>query len=296
MNAKGAGSDMGGMGHRRSSSGAFANGVPWNRFGNGPLQVVLIQGLTFEHRPLTRSEMLFQLRTFRFLEHHYTAWVVSRRPGLPAGTSLADMAADVAQVIGGDLGGGPLDVIGTSTGGSIALHLAADHPDVVRHLVIHSSAHSLSAEARALQLRVARLAEQGRWTDASALLVETVLPRNALGRLAKAPLAWLMARTAPKDPGDLVVSVEAEDAHAFRGRLGEISAPTLVTAGDADPFYTPELFRQTAEGIPGARLALYPGMGHPAKGRRFGEDVLAFLREPLEQRPNDDHDRTRGGG
>jgi hypothetical protein len=32
-------------------------------------------------------------------------------------------------------------------------------------------------------------------------------------------------------------------------------------------------------GIPNARLILYPGMGHPAAGKPFERDALAFLRE-----------------
>ncbi|TVQ64846.1 MAG: hypothetical protein EA379_00710 [Phycisphaerales bacterium] len=88
----------------------------------------------------------------------------------------------------------------------------------------------------------------------------------------------LLALGAPRDPGDLVVTVEAEDRFRFRDRLGDISAPTLVVAGELDPFYTPDLFRETAAGIGSARLALYPGQGHPAQGRRFERDVLAFRR------------------
>jgi pimeloyl-ACP methyl ester carboxylesterase len=63
----------------------------------------------------------------------------------------------------------------------------------------------------------------------------------------------------------------------MRDRLGEIAAPTLVIGGEEDPFYSPELFRETAAGIPNARLVLYPGMGHPASGPKFRQEVLAFL-------------------
>jgi len=52
-----------------------------------------------------------------------------------------------------------------------------------------------------------------------------------------------------------------------------------VIAGDKDPFYSETLFRETAEGIPNAKLILYPGMGHPASGKQFRQDVLAFLEE-----------------
>jgi hypothetical protein len=43
------------------------------------------------------------------------------------------------------------------------------------------------------------------------------------------------------------------------------------------------VFRQTAEDIPNARLILYPGIGHPASGKQFGQDVLKFLKEDLAE-------------
>ncbi|MDY6878505.1 MAG: alpha/beta hydrolase [Chloroflexota bacterium] len=68
---------------------------------------------------------------------------VTRKPGLPDGYSMQDMSDDYAVMIREEFGH-PFDVIGVSTGGSIAQHLAADHPDLVRRLVIHSSAYTLS--------------------------------------------------------------------------------------------------------------------------------------------------------
>jgi len=52
-----------------------------------------------------------------------------------------------------------------------------------------------------------------------------------------------------------------------------------LIAGADDPFYTPALFRETAAGIPQARLALYENMRHPATGKQFEREVLAFLQE-----------------
>jgi len=261
------------------SAGILAGGVPFNRLGSGPRTVVVFQGLQFENKPLARLDLLLT-RMYRFLERGHTIWVLTRRRGLAPGTSLADMADDYAVAIRDDLGGGPVDVIGVSTGGSIAQHFAADHPDLVRRLVIHSSAHTLTPESRALQMEVAHLASEGRWREAYSLIIGAMAARHRFMRVAARPFSWLMARSAPDDPSDLIVTVEAEDVHAFRDRLGEIRAPTLVVAGTADPFYTEALFRETAEGIPDGRLILYPGMGHPAMGKRFARDVLDFLDEP----------------
>jgi pimeloyl-ACP methyl ester carboxylesterase len=262
---------------RRPASGYFRSGLPFNRFGHGPLPLVVLQGLLFENKPQPR----FAMGPYAFLGDRYTVFVVLRRPGMPHGYAMRDMAGDVATTIR-EVFGGPVDVIGVSTGGSIAQHLAADHPDVVRRLVIHSSAYTLSPPAKQLQLRVAELAGQRRWTEASEVLVDAVVPRRGIPARARPLIVWPVSRLLswfgrPADPTDLIVTVEAEDAHDFRDRLAEITAPTLVVAGADDPFYTEAIFRETAAGIPGARLVLYPGMGHPARGRRFARDVLEFL-------------------
>jgi len=137
--------------------------------------------------------------------------------------------------------GGPVDVIGISTGGSIAQPFAADHPDLVRRLVIHSSAYTLNAAAKASQMEVGRLASQRRWREAWALLLGFTLPPGLLA----GPQTWLssllLSLAPPKDPSDLVITIEAEDQFNFRERLAQIAAPTLVAAGDRDPFYTEAL-------------------------------------------------------
>jgi len=262
----------------KQASGYFRSGLPYNRLGHGPRPLVVLQGLTFENKP----QPGFMVFGYGFLKEDYTVHVVLRKPGLPHGYTLKDMADDYAAMIREEFGG-PVDVIGVSTGGSIVQHFAADHPDLVRRLVIHSSAYSLSDEARRLQMDVARLAQQGKWRQAWAVLMGPVLAHAGAVKYFAKPIVWLLSAvlslSAPKDPTDLVVTVEAEDKFNFRDRLAEITAPTLVVAGDDDPFYTPALFRETAAGIPNARLILYPGMGHPASGKRFGRDVLAFLKE-----------------
>ena len=262
------------------ATGYFRCGLPYSRCGRGPRPLVVLEGLAFENKPQTG----FMFRLYRSLQADYTVYVVLRKPGLPHGYTLKDMADDYAAMIREEFGG-PVDVIGVSTGGSIVQHFAADHPNLVRRLVIHSSAHTLSEEAKRLQLRVAHLAQQGQWRKAWAVLIGSVLPRTGIKKHLSKPIAWLasvlLSWSAPKDPTDLVVTVEAEDRHNFRDRLAEITAPTLVVAGDQDPFYTPALFRETAAGIPNARLILYPGMGHPASGKQFGRDLLAFLKEEM---------------
>jgi pimeloyl-ACP methyl ester carboxylesterase len=52
-----------------------------------------------------------------------------------------------------------------------------------------------------------------------------------------------------------------------------------VIGGGRDRFYPTELFRETAEGIPNARLIIYEDRGHGGAlaDRHFSRDVIAFL-------------------
>jgi len=256
------------------AAGYFRSGLPYNRLGRGPRPLVIVQGLLFENKP----QPALATSMYRFLGEEYTVFSVLRRPGLPSGYTLRDMAGDYAAMIREEFGG-PVDVIGISTGGSIVQPLAADHPDVVRRLVIHSSAHRLSDPARAAQLEVGRLAGQRRWRQAWAVLLRFMLGPSLPGRMQAGLASAILSLSRPGDPSDLVITIEAEDQFNFKDRLAEIAAPTLLVAGERDPFYTPTLFRDTAAGIPNATLILYPGMGHPARGKQFQRDLLAFLRE-----------------
>ena len=256
-------------------AGTFRCGLPYNQMGHGRRIAVVFQGLAFENKPLSEIETMM-VHDYKVLADEFTIYLVNRRPGLPTGYSMKDMADDYAAMIREEFGG-PVDVTGLSTGGSIVQHFAADHPDVVRRLVIHSSAHTLSEGAKEAQMQVARLAQQGKWREAWAVLLHCVLGRKWYAGVFVWLVSLILSFSAPKDPSDLVVTVEAEDKHAFRDRLAEITAPTLVVAGDKDPLYSEALFRETAAGIPNARLILYQGMGHPASGKQFRRDLLAFL-------------------
>jgi pimeloyl-ACP methyl ester carboxylesterase len=176
---------------------------------------------------------------------------------------------------------------GISTGGSVAQQFAIDHPQLVRRLVLAATACRLSPHGRQVQQRFAELVRQGRTRRAYATLGPT-LAASAAGGRAFAALMWLFgAGQGVDDPSDMLVTVAAEDVFDASPQLHRITAPTLLVAGDRDRFYTPELFRETAERIPGCQLHLYPGKGHagvmthrPATG-----EIVAFLTTAGEPGP-----------
>jgi pimeloyl-ACP methyl ester carboxylesterase len=83
-----------------------------------------------------------------------------------------------------------------------------------------------------------------------------------------------------EDPSDMLVTVAAEDTFDACPQLHCITAPTLLVAGGRDRYYSPELFRQTAERIPNGHLRLYPDKGHASvlTHKRAIREIVAFLR------------------
>lgn len=260
-------------------TGTLLGGMPYLRFGSGP-PLVAIPGLTPNYEPTVGFERMIVSQMLMPLATRHRVLRLTPRPGLDPNASMADIARDYADALRLEFPG-PVDVMGTSTGGSIALQLAADHPDVVQRLIIVCAAYTLGPNGKKVQRRVAEEILAGRPRQASREMFSAVgdKPRSRVA----AGVGWMMGRMMfGKASPDLITTIRAEDAFNLRDRLGEIEAPTLVIGGDQDGFYTPELFRDTAELIPNGRLILYPGKGHMAaiSDPRLMPDILEFLDGP----------------
>jgi hypothetical protein len=127
---------------RSVREGRLYGGLPYLAVGQGPPLVVFV-GLTAEHANTTGLARRFELQTLKPLAKHFTVYAVNRKPGLPAGSSIGDLAGHYAEAIAREFPG-PVCVWGISTGGSIAQQFAIDHPQLVRRLVLAATACRLS--------------------------------------------------------------------------------------------------------------------------------------------------------
>jgi pimeloyl-ACP methyl ester carboxylesterase len=248
---------LGGMRLERRTLGR----LPSAGIGTGD-PVLVIAGLT----PNTGvdSERLTQasIGSLLALKDRRRLVVVNRRPELPRGMTMAEMAAEHADAIRAL--GAPVDVVGTSTGGSIAQQLAADHPDLVRRLVLLSTACRLGPEGRQLQRRVAARIRKGVHRKAIALMASDLVPPGP-GRLPVGVVASVVGPLVLRDRqalDDMATTIEAEDTFDLASCATPIAAPTLLVAGRDDRFYAPELFEETARLIPGCDLRVLDGKGH----------------------------------
>jgi pimeloyl-ACP methyl ester carboxylesterase len=253
-------------------------GLPCLVVGSGPPLIVL-PGLSPENRLPTGADRTGQLRSVQMLTDRFTVHLVNRRPGLEPGTTMHDLANDVAAAIR-ELEW-PVPVVGISTGGSVALQLAMDHPGIISRLVLWAAACRLGPEGRRRQLALAAHTRAGHPRRAWATL-GPAMAGTPLTRASMSAVLWLMGSSMdPDDPADLLATIESEDAFDVTDQLHRVTAPTLVIGGARDGFYSRSLFERTAHGILGARLLLYPRRSHMGtlSYRPAQREIAAFLAE-----------------
>ena len=163
--------------------GTVGAAMPYLCLGTGP-PLVCLPGLSAHHRAPRGMDRLGQVQLMKPFAGARRVWWINRRPGLAGDCTMADIARDYAVALPG-LFDEPVDVVGVSTGGSVALQLAADHPGIVRRLVLAASAYRLGEGGRAAQRRVAEHVRAGRTRTLSVLKGEAVPSRT--GRRPRRP-------------------------------------------------------------------------------------------------------------
>jgi pimeloyl-ACP methyl ester carboxylesterase len=240
---------------RESALGTF----PCLVAGSGP-PLVLLAGLTPEAGVSAGSLRRVHESSMRPWAREREVFYVNRRPGLPRGMTMAALAAEHAQAMR-EAFDEPVDLIGASTGGSIAQQLAAEHRDVVRRLALVSTGCRLGPSAKLLQRQIAARVRAGATRHAVAVIAGALAPPGV--RLPAACLGWLLPPRFFSENGlqDMATTIEAEDEFDL-ARLPTVRAPTLLVGGGRDRFYDRELFEQTARLIPGCVLEIHPKRGH----------------------------------
>jgi 4,5:9,10-diseco-3-hydroxy-5,9,17-trioxoandrosta-1(10),2-diene-4-oate hydrolase len=172
-----------------------------------------------------------------------------RHPGVTEIGGLIELAAGFMK----SRFDGPVDVMGESFGGWIALRLAARHPELVDRLVLEA-------------------------------------PAGLRDHPPEGPIR-IFAHEATAPPPSVHEEANVASARSYEsGRydpelaesLGRIVAPTLVLYGTEDNLLPEYAVRRVEEGLPNARLVLIAGAGH---GLEYDapDRVLALVREFLDR-------------
>ncbi len=170
---------------------------------------------------------------------------------------------------------------GLSYGGYIAFEIMRQAPErIAKFALLDTQARADTPEQSAARYAVIAMAEEGRLTEVVDMQYQRFVHKDRLGdRAIRAIVDAMAAETGP----EAFVRQEKSIISRLDSRplLASIKCPTLVLVGDADALTPPDLSREIAAGIPGAKLTIVPDCGHLATLER-PEAVNAALTAWLE--------------
>jgi len=262
-------------------TGFSSNGVPYARLSDKGPTLVIFTGSELEHVPpikMTRQGFLIGLKR---LTQQFSVYLMSRKQNLPRGYSAKDMSDDFAAMIRADIGT-PVHIMGMSSGGSSAMHLAVDHADLVNKLVLAMTGYRLNANGKEVATIWRDLALAENWPALYQRMgvdvAEGATPEWVTRLMMKLFDRLLLGK--PRSGLDFAIVLDSDIDLDVADKLPRISAPTLVIGGANDPFYGADMIRETAKLIPNAELCLIEGGGHAVvktQTKVFEDRLLKFL-------------------
>lgn len=263
--------------------GYFRDGLPYTRIGTSERILIELEAFTYKNAPQEGYMLKEFIKMHNLLAQEFTVYLVGRKPGMPKNYLFNNMADDYAKMIQTEFKE-PVDIMGGSTGGCIAQYLGADHPDVVSKLVLVSTAYRVSEKGIEIERKAEELVKEGKYVKSLAKLAEVFNYSSFKKYMFKLIIRLFgkMILGKIEDPSVFLITVVADCEMNFKERLSEIKAPTLILSGELDICYTAEDVRETAEGIPNAKLILYEGYGHGLvldNMEQVQKDILEFLKK-----------------
>jgi pimeloyl-ACP methyl ester carboxylesterase len=162
-----------------------------------------------------------------------------------------------------------VDVLGFSDGAVTSYTLASAHPELIRRLVAIGGPRKLADWT---------LSAQTEFRNAKPSDVERDSPQFVSGRknLMPQPERWL-------EFNEKLNAMWAGPVYVTDQQIQSIKIPTLIVAGDHDPYNQIPKFVELFQLLPKGELAIIPGCGHvvlACKGQFTIAAVEAFLDQP----------------
>jgi pimeloyl-ACP methyl ester carboxylesterase len=251
-------------------------GLPALRLGSGERTLVYLPGLSLHPGPIVGMERRTTISRLELLGPGYTVFIVGRRVR-PVATTFEAMAADVVAAL--EELGTPVDLMGASTGGMVAMHVAAARPDLVPRLVLLITGVRMSDEGRRFSQDVVDAVRAGRWRTAFGAMMP-IAARNRAGRAVFRAMGWLLGPPVvgiPKDPTLFLAELDEWSRTDAEPILRSIPCPTRIIGGADDRIFPPEIVLRTAAVIPDAKAVIVPDLAHDVSPEVITYHVAPFL-------------------
>lgn len=249
--------------------------IDYITFGKGAKPLVMIQGLNTRGINGSALPLAYMYRIFA---KEYKVYLFDRRPSVHDGTTVRDMASDIATAMD-TLHLEKADIFGVSQGGMIAQYLAIDRPDLANKLVLAVTLSKNNDRVKSVIKNWIALTEQGNIKALVKDMAEKMYSPAYMKRYRPLlPLLTLLQK--PKDPQRFIHLAKSCLTCNAHEELDKIQCPTLVIGGRQDEIVGAKASEEIAQKL-GCKLHIYEEFGHAAyeEAKDFNQIVYDFFKE-----------------
>ena len=214
-----------------SAVGTLQGRFAYVRFGSGPAPLVVLPGLAFDNDAPTAADARIYGWAMRRLAVRRTVTVLKRPRGIASAAAAELSTEDIADLYAGVLADelGQVDVMGLSTGGLIAQHLALRHPELVGRLVLAVSGARIAEAGRQMCQTWLGHAERRDWRALRGGLTASAVDGRAAQRIAQV-MGGSGRQPDPRDVADFEATTRAVLGHDTSGALPGWPCPRSFSA------------------------------------------------------------------
>ena len=242
-------------------------------FGEGKKPFVMLPGLSLKKTTASAQSVAGAYREFG---KDFTVYVFERKNDIEAGYSIEKMAEDTAAVMN-YLGIKDAYIFGVSQGGMIAQCMAANHPELVKKLILASTAAQENENSKATFAKWICSALKGDTRALVGSFLDYLYSDEFLDKY-KAMILNLYDGTTSDELVRFCILAAACAGFDLSPLLRKIKCPVLVIGSKQDKIFSADDFRFLCEKT-GGEIYLYKDFGHAVydEAPDFKEHIMKFF-------------------
>lgn len=245
------------------------------QFGNGNKIFVILPGLSIKSVLLSANNIE---KAYSQFTENFTVYLFDRAKHLPEHYSVDEMAQDTLEAIH-ILNLQDLFLFGASQGGMMALKMAETEPQLVKKLVVSSSASRIDAKSQKKIDEWVALAENAEIEKLNSSFIDSCYSED-FAKKYKPVLMEAMKDVSENELKRFLILAKSGSNFDAYTNLEKIICPVLVTGSINDKVLSPSASLEIAEKLH-CQIHMYKGFGHASydEAPDFKENMLKFFSE-----------------
>lgn len=250
--------------------------INYIEFGKGKKNLIIIPGGGDGLKTVKGMTIPLTLM-YKMFAKEYKVYIPSRRNEIKEGTTIKDMAEEIAKLMD-KLNIKDADVIGVSQGGMIAQELTINYPEKVKKLILIVTAPKTNP---IIQESLNGWIKSAKKNEYKSIFIDTAERSYTEKKLKSYRKMYnIMSKlTKPKSLKRFIIQMEAILKHDTYDRLDRIKNKTLIIGAEKDRIVGVEASKQLHEKITNSELYIYADYSHAVyeEAKGFNNKIMEFL-------------------